>query len=205
MLTGQIKNYYEDEIKIIKSLDFEEINRAVNAIIDAYERDASIYVFGNGGSAATASHFVNDFNKGISENFAKKFNMICLCDNFSTIMAIANDISYEEVFRFQLTGRLTSLDLVIGISGSGNSANVIRAVEYAKEVGASVVGISGYQGGRLKQLSDFHMHVPVEDMQITEDIHMTFDHMMYRVITNYLKTKHEKTIEKVQGKKYAGL
>ncbi len=103
-------------------------------------------------------------------------------------MAIANDISYDEVFRFQLTGRLKPEDLVIGISGSGNSVNVIRAAEYAKEVGAGVVGISGFTGGRLWELSDFHMHVPVEDMQMTEDLHITFDHMMYRVISNYLKT-----------------
>ena len=108
--------------------------------------------------------------------------MVCLCDNFATVMAIANDISYDEVFRFQLRGNLKKDDLVIGISGSGNSANVINAVEYAKEVGAKVVGLSGYKGGKLKELADYHMHVPVEDMQVAEDIHMTFDHMMYRVL-----------------------
>lgn len=188
MLVNEIKDYYEKEKQLLEMLDFEEISKAVEAVICAYEREAQIYIFGNGGSAATASHFANDFNKGISEYLDKKFHMVCLCDNFATLMAIANDISYDEVFRFQLTGRLKPEDLVIGISGSGNSVNVIRAAEYAKEVGAGVVGISGFTGGRLWELSDFHMHVPIEDMQMTEDLHITFDHMMYRVISNYLKT-----------------
>ena len=189
MLIEKIKGYYEKEINIIRSIDFEEVGKAVGAIIDAYEREATIYIFGNGGSAATASHFANDFNKGISEGLDKKFCMICLCDNFATVMAIANDESYEEIFRFQLRGRLKPDDLVIGISGSGNSINVVNGIQYAKDVGAKTVGISGYTGGKLKELSDFHMHVPIEDMQITEDIHMTFDHMMYKVVLDYLKNR----------------
>lgn len=182
----KIKDYYEREIGIIRTLDFEELSNAVKAMIQAYEREGIIYIFGNGGSAATASHFANDFNKGISEQLAKKFRMICLCDNFATVMAIANDISYDEVFRFQLINRLKPTDLVIGISGSGNSANVINAIEYAKDIGTPTIGITGYGGGRLMELADFHMHCAIEDMQIVEDIHMTFDHMMYRVITDYL-------------------
>lgn len=189
MLINEIKKYYEREIKIIQSLDWEEVDKAVEAIIGAYEREATIYIFGNGGSASTASHYANDFNKGISEQIDKKFKFVCLCDNFATVMAIANDISFEDVFRFQLRGRLKMKDLAIGISGSGNSANVINGIEYAKEVGAKTIGISGYSGGKLKEITDYHMHCPVEDMQITEDIHLTFDHMMYRVISDYLMTK----------------
>lgn len=194
MLTEEIKNYYEREIAVMKSLDWVEIDRAVRAIIDAYEREATIYVLGNGGSAATASHFANDFNKGISGQFDKKFHMVCLCDNFATVMAIANDINYDEVFRFQLQGRLKRDDLIIGISGSGNSINVINAVQYAKEIGTPIVGVSGYTGGKLKELADYNFHASIEDMQITEDLHMTFDHMMYRVISEYLE-KREKRIE----------
>lgn len=186
MLVNEIKAYYKREIEIINSLNFEEIDKAIGAIIDAYERETTIFIFGNGGSAATAIHYANDFNKGISEYFEKKFNMICLCDNVATVMAIANDISYDEVFLFQLKNRLKSTDLVIGISGSGNSINVVKAVEYAREVGTPVLGITGYTGGKLRKLSDYHLHVPVDDMQITEDIHMTFDHMMYKVIGDLL-------------------
>lgn len=177
-----IRSYFEREIEVIKRLNIEDINAAVQAIWAAYEREATIYIFGNGGSAATASHYVCDFNKGISEKKEKKFNFVCLNDNYPQMMAIANDISYDEVFRFPLVNKLKPSDLVIGISGSGNSKNVIRAVEYAKEIGTPVVGITGYQGGKLKELADFHMDAMVDDMQISEDIHMIFDHMMYFVL-----------------------
>lgn len=179
-----IKGYFDREIEVIKRLNIDDINEAVNAIRSAYEREATIYIFGNGGSAATASHFVCDFNKGISENREKKFNFVCLNDNYPMMMAIANDFSYDEVFRYPLIGKLKPTDLVIGISGSGNSKNVINAVKYAKEIGTPVIGITGYHGGRLKDLSDYHMDVMEDDMQISEDIHMIFDHMMYSVITN---------------------
>lgn len=177
-----IKSYFDREIEVIKRLNIDDINEAVRAIWAAYEREATIYIFGNGGSAATASHYVCDFNKGISENKEKKFNFVCLNDNYPQMMAIANDISYDEIFRFPLINKLKSTDLVIGISGSGNSKNVIRAVEYAKEIGTPVIGITGYHGGKLKELSDYHMDAMEDDMQISEDIHMIFDHMIYYVL-----------------------
>ncbi len=177
-----IKGYFDREIEVIKKLNIEDINAAVGAILDAYEREATIYIFGNGGSAATASHFVCDFNKGISENKDKKFNFICLSDNTPMLTAISNDISYNEVFRYQLINKLKPTDLVIGISGSGNSKNVINAVEYARQIGTPVVGITGYSGGKLKEIADYHMDADIDDMQISEDIHMIFDHMMYFVL-----------------------
>lgn len=179
-----IKSYFDREIEAIKKLNLDDINAAVQAIWAAYEREATIYIFGNGGSAATASHYASDFNKGISEKKEKKFNFVCLNDNYAMLMAVANDISYDEVFRFPLINKLKPTDLVIGISGSGNSKNVIRAVEYAKEIGAPVVGITGYHGGKLKELADYHMDVMVDDMQISEDLHMVFDHMMYFVMNH---------------------
>lgn len=182
----QIKAYFEREKEVINSLNFDEIAEAVEAIKAAYEREATIYVFGNGGSSATASHFVCDFNKGICEKLDKKFNLICLSDNTPILTAIANDISYDDVFVFQLKNKLKSDDLILAISGSGNSKNVIKAVEYAREVGTKIVGITGYSGGKLKELSDYKMHVNIDDMQIAEDLHMAFDHMMYRVLTDNL-------------------
>ncbi len=184
--TKAIKEYYDREIRVIQSLNLEEISEAMNAIYDAYQKGGTIYVCGNGGSAATASHMQNDFNKGVSEYVEQKFNFCCLNDNYPTVMAIANDIGYEEVFRFQLINRLKENDLFIGISGSGNSKNVVNAALYAKECGIKVLGITGYKGGELKELADYKMHVPEEDMQIDEDIHMTFDHMMMKVFYNFL-------------------
>lgn len=194
-----IKEYYEREIECIKRFNLDEFNEAMNAILDTYENGGMIYVCGNGGSAATASHMQNDFNKGISEYVDKKFNFYCLSDNVSTMMAVANDIGYEEVFRFPLLGKITDKDLFIGISGSGNSKNVINAAEYAKECGAKVLGITGYSGGKLKEMADYRMHVDENDMQIAEDLHMTFDHMMMKILYNYL-TKGEITGNNVNDK-----
>ena len=194
-----IKEYYEREISVINRLNLDEINESMNAILDAYNRKGTIYICGNGGSASTASHFQNDFNKGISEYVDNKFNFYCLNDNVATIMAVANDIGYEEVFRFPLRNKITPNDLFIGISGSGNSKNVVNAAEYAKECGAKVVGITGYTGGKLKELADYKMHVDELDMQIDEDLHMTFDHMMMKIFYNYL-TKNEITGENINDK-----
>lgn len=144
-MENQIKNYFEREKEVISNLNYKEIAEAMQEIKAAYEREATIYVFGNGGSSATASHFVCDFNKGICEKQDKKFNLICLSDNTPIITAIANDISYDEIFSFQLKNKLKKDDLILAISGSGNSKNVIKAVEYAKEIGTKVVGITGTQ------------------------------------------------------------
>ncbi|WP_411678488.1 SIS domain-containing protein [Caproicibacter sp.] len=176
-----IAKYIDDEQKVLASLDVDAINEAMNLLEKAFQEEKMIYIFGNGGSSATASHYQNDFNKGVSEHTEKKFRFLCLNDNVPTVMAIANDIGFEEIFRFQLKGKLREGDLVVGISGSGNSKNVLNAVEYAKSCGNKVIGITGYDGGKLKKLSDVSLHVPVNSMQITEDVHMTFDHLIMSI------------------------
>jgi len=178
----EIKSYLEKEIEILNKLNLDEIDSFIEVLLETYENDGNIYIFGNGGSAATASHFANDFNKGISEYVDKKFRFMCLNDNVSTMLAIANDLSYEEVFSFQLRGRLRNNDLVIGISGSGNSKNIINAIETAKNNNIKTVGITGYDGGILAKLCDVSVNVPIKNMQITEDIHMVFDHMIMSIL-----------------------
>ena len=179
---NEIISYLEHEINTIRSLDVDAINNALNLLLEAYENGNAIFVFGNGGSSATASHFQNDFNKGVSERTEKKFNFRCLNDNVATLMAISNDIGFDEVFRFQLRGHIKPGDVIMAISGSGNSKNVINAVEYAKEQGCKIIGLTGFGGGKLKELSDVSLHAPVNSMQITEDIHMIFDHLMMSVL-----------------------
>ncbi len=176
-----IASYISLETAVLQELRTDQINDVLNILEQALEQEQNIYIFGNGGSAATASHFQNDFNKGVSEHTGKKFRFQCLNDNVATILAIANDIGYEEIFRFQLRGKVKKGDVVIAISGSGNSKNVLYAAEYAKENGAAVVGMTGFSGGRLKEICDYPLHVPVHSMQITEDIHMVFDHLMMSV------------------------
>ena len=179
--TKMIKDYIELEIEVLNSLDVDEIDAALCMLEKCMEEERNIYVFGNGGSSATASHFQNDFNKGVSEHTPKKFRFCCLNDNVPTVMAVANDIGFDEIFRFQLMGKLKPDDVIIAISGSGNSKNVINAVEYAKEHGCTIIGLTGYSGGKLKQLSDISLHAPVNSMQVTEDIHMIFDHLMMSI------------------------
>ena len=176
-----IHSYVDKEVEVLKSLDLNKINEALNLLEETMEAEKNIYIFGNGGSAATASHFQNDFNKGVSEYTEKKFRFMCLNDNVATLMAIANDIGYDEVFRFQLKGKLQEGDIVVAISGSGNSKNVLNAVEYARSCGNKIIGLTGYSGGKLLELSDISLHVPVNSLQITEDLHMVFDHLMMSV------------------------
>lgn len=176
-----IRTYLEKEIEVLQTLDIDAINGVLQLLERTLDSEGNIYIFGNGGSAATASHFQNDFNKGVSEYTEKKFRFQCLNDNVATLLAIANDIGYDEVFRFQLKGKLHPNDIIIAISGSGNSKNVLNAVEYAKSCGNIVVGITGYNGGKLKALCDYSLHAPVNSMQITEDIHMIFDHLMMSI------------------------
>lgn len=186
------KDYYKRLIVALENLDYKELDKAMNAILEHYEKETTIYVFGNGGSAATASHMMIDFNKGAGSLVKKQFDFVCLNDNVPTLTAIANDYCYEDIFVYQLQHRLKKHDLVIAISGSGNSKNILKAAKYVNEVGADLLSITGYDGGALKKISKYNMHVDVNDMQITEDVHMTFDHMMMQIFMNYL---HEKEVK----------
>ncbi len=187
--TEKIKDYINEEIEILKKLDVQEINRALNLLEKTRAAGGTIYSFGNGGSSSTASHFQNDFNKGVSEELETKYRVVCLNDNVATLMAIANDNGFERVFVQQLENKLTEKDLIVAISGSGNSKNVVLAVEYAKQCGVPVIGMTGYSGGRLKELADVSLHVPIDNMQITEDVHIIFNHMMMYILYNTLTGK----------------
>ena len=178
---NEIKDYIRREIETINALDIDSINDVMNLLEETRLNGKTVYVFGNGGSSATASHYQNDFNKGISEHIEQKYNFQCLNDNVATLMAIANDIGFEEVFRFQLKGHLKPGDVIFAISGSGNSKNVLNAVKYAKEQGNKVMGVTGYDGGELDRISDYHLRADVNSMQITEDVHMIFDHLIMAI------------------------
>ena len=188
----EINDYYDREKATIDKLDWKELNTAMNALLEAYEKGATVYVFGNGGSSATASHMVCDFNKGTCYDLDKKFKFVCLNDNIPVMMALANDTSFEDVFYYQLLDRIQKSDYVLAISGSGNSHNIIKAVTYAKGLGCKIIGMTGYDGGKLAKLSDYQLHVPADDMQITEDLHMGFDHMIMQIFWKYLAAKNGK-------------
>ncbi len=182
----EIKKYYEGLAATMAKLDYEEISKAMNALVDCYENGGTVYVFGNGGSSATASHMVCDFNKGVSMKKSKKFNFVCLSDNTPILTALANDVSYDDVFAYQIEKILNKNDLVLAISGSGNSKNIIKACNVAKEAGVKIIGMTGYDGGKLFEMADYHLHAPINDMMKAEDIHMSFDHMMATILLNVL-------------------
>ncbi len=181
-----IDRYFSRLKSTLDLVSRKELSDFMSLLLEALEGGKRIYIMGNGGSAATASHYVCDFNKGLSYGKARRFRFICLNDNFPTTMAYANDLSYELVFVEQLRNFLEPGDLVIGISGSGNSPNILKAVEYAGSVGATTIGITGYDGGKLKVAAEYGVNVPVHDMQISEDIHMILDHLIYSTFSRLL-------------------
>lgn len=186
---NEIVSYLTAERKAIESLDVSEIDTVFNILNDCLLNGKTVYVFGNGGSGSTASHMTNDFNKALFEKTNMVFDFRCLNDNMATILAVANDTDYSEIFRYQLEGRLNKDDVIIAFSGSGNSKNVINAVEYAKEVGATVVGFTGYDGGVLRKMSDYSFNTNICNMQITEDIHLIIEHLL---ISTFFETYGEK-------------
>lgn len=176
-----ITNYIDRLKTTLDNLDKNEIERFINELLKARDNGKNIFIMGNGGSASTASHFVCDFNKGMSYKQDKKFKFHCLNDNIATMLAYANDVSYDDVFVEQLKNFMEEGDLVIGISGSGNSKNVIKAIDYANQNGGVSIGLTGYDGGLLKKLAKYSVNANIKDMQISEDVHMMLGHMIYYI------------------------
>ncbi|MGB1735789.1 MAG: SIS domain-containing protein [Schleiferiaceae bacterium] len=165
--------HYIDLVKsTLDALDPKALEALVEAFHTTYEKGGNIYTMGNGGSGASASHAAGDFLKGASYGLDKRFRMICLNDNLPSMMAIANDIGWESIFVEPLKNFLSPNDLVIGISGSGNSKNVVNALEYANAQGATTVAMSGFKGGKISEIATINVHAPVMDMEVTEDVHM---------------------------------
>lgn len=182
--TQEITAYF-DRLKVtIDKISKSDLSDLMNVLVDAKESGKQIFIMGNGGSFATASHYVCDFNKGISMNQDKKFKFICLNDNIPSLMAYANDLSFEDIFVEQLKNFYQKGDIVIGISGSGNSMNVLKAIDYANENGGVTVGLTGYSGGQLIEMVQHNVHIPIDDMQIAEDLHMVLDHCMMKILSN---------------------
>ena len=181
--TEEIKTYIKMEEQVLKHLPVKDINMVMNVLEEARLSGRRIFICGNGGSASTASHYECDFNKGVSYDQEIEYDFECLSDNVPMMMAIANDISYDDIFVTPLRNKLKSGDVVIGISGSGNSENVVRAIRYGNETGAQTIAICGYGGGRIKELAKYNIHVNIDNMQIVEDMHLMLDHLMMYILS----------------------
>jgi len=176
------RQYLDELALVLKGFNLEQFEKIVSLILEAYEKDQKIFVMGNGGSGSTASHFACDINKGCCMDLEKKFKMICLNDNIPTMLALANDVSYDVVFEEQLKNFFSPGDLVIGISGSGNSENVLRAIRYANANGGRTAGMAGFAGGKLARLAQAAFVAEVDDMQKVEDLHIIVVHMLMQTI-----------------------
>ncbi len=155
-----------------------EIDKLIELILHAYKNEKMIFVIGNGGSAANASHFAQDLAKGTRKSLEqrKRIKALSLTDNLPFITALGNDDGYETIFEQQLRTFAQAGDLLIAISGSGNSPNIIKAVEWANKNGITTIGITGFNGGKLKQINTYSLHVPLDDMCTSEGIHSSIMH-----------------------------
>lgn len=180
-----VSNYLLAHARLGKELNTEAFERGIDMIKSAFSSDKKVLTCGNGGSASTASHYITDWNKMVNRITGKKFRGICLCDNVGLITAYGNDISYADVFSGQVDALMDEGDLLIAVSGSGNSPNVLKAVEAARRVGGKVLGIVGYNGGQLMPMCDHSVWVRSFDMQLCEDVHLMFGHMVMKTLCSF--------------------
>ena len=175
---------------VLSRIDREEVGAFISTLLDARSRGARIFFIGNGGSAATASHFANDVAIG-SDDYDRPFRALSLTDNVAVLTALGNDFGFDEVFVRQLRVLAESGDVLVAISASGNSANLISAVEYAASAGIRTVAITAFDGGRLRSLADLGVHVPTElgEYGPAEDAHMVLDHLTGAYLTRLVRSE----------------
>uniref|UniRef100_Q025U2 Sugar isomerase (SIS) n=1 Tax=Solibacter usitatus (strain Ellin6076) TaxID=234267 RepID=Q025U2_SOLUE len=186
------QTYKADLLKAVDTIDLARVDEAIQILSQARDENRRIFVCGNGGSASTASHFVCDMVKGASFNRASRFRIMALTDSLPTITAYSNDVSYECVFVEQLKNFAEPGDVLIAISGSGNSPNVLRAVEYANSLGCRTIALSGRDGGRLAPLAGLNIQVAHPHMGRIEDGHMVVMHMICYYFMDHEKVNQEK-------------
>lgn len=173
-----MRDYLRHHINTIASIDFEAFDKAHEILISTMKAGANIFIGGNGGSSSTASHFAVDWQKGVSRVLEFYPNVHCLTDNMPLVSAIANDISFEQIFAQQIDFLAKDGDVFLAISGSGNSVNIVRAVEVAKKKNVLTIGLTGFDGGLVGSLVQLNCLIPCHDIKVVEDLHLTFGHAL---------------------------
>lgn len=181
MVEKQIERYFQGLSQVLGQIPFGQIVRFVELLQQIREEGRSVFVFGNGGSAATASHFACDLGKGTVQEGKPRLRVVTLHE-IVTFSAYANDRGYEWVFAEPLLSLAHKGDMAVGISTSGNSPNILKAMEVARRLGLITVGLTGYDGGQLKSLVDLCIIVPSWDMQYVEDVHLSIIHAVFRAL-----------------------
>jgi D-sedoheptulose 7-phosphate isomerase len=180
MTTFTVSSYLNAHQELAQRLDIDAFQQGIEMIKSAYECGKKIITCGNGGSASTASHYITDWNKMVNLATGKKFRGVSLCDNVGLITAYGNDLSFADVFAGQVDALIDEGDLLVAVSGSGNSPNVIKAIESARREGGKVLGVVGYDGGKMMTMCDHSVWVPSFDMQLCEDVHLMLGHMVMK-------------------------
>jgi D-sedoheptulose 7-phosphate isomerase len=177
-----VSNYLEAHARLGQKLNIDTFQKGIDMIKAAFESGNKIITCGNGGSASTASHYITDWNKMVNLATGKKFRGVCLCDNVGLITAYGNDLAYEDVFAGQIDALMDEGDLLVAVSGSGNSPNIIKAIEAARRASGKVLGVIGYDGGKMMPMCDHSVWVQSFDMQLCEDVHLMFGHMVMKTL-----------------------
>ena len=187
----EIREFAQEYFDGIRSSIDEVDPAALTAISDvfreAWREGRRIFILGNGGSATTASHMATDLGKGTAQPGVKRFKVLSVTDNMSTVTAYANDLSYDDVFVEQLKNHLEPEDVVVGITGSGNSPNVLKAIAWAREQGAVTVGFIGFGGGKLASMVDHQITFASCNYGVVEDLHLSLNHILSQFFTRELE------------------
>lgn len=181
--------YFNYLQSVLKRIDTASIARFVATLLAARDRKAAVFFIGNGGSAATASHFANDIGIGTND-YDRPFRIVSLTDNVAVMTAIGNDFGYDQIFVRQLQVLGRPGDVVVGISASGNSPNLVKAFEYARTAEIKTVALTAFDGGKMKEMADEGVHVPTDPKEYgpAEDAHMILDHLVVSYLSRYVKT-----------------
>lgn len=174
-----IKSYTDVVAQTIAQINAEEFQKAIDILIECYRNDRQVFITGNGGSAGTANHFVCDFGKNaVQQPGKRRFRILSLVDNVEKITAFGNDVRFEEIFSQQLINLMNDGDALIVVTASGTSPDLLPACDYVKSRQGKVIGLTGFDGGKVKDYSDAHLNVPLTSYEQIEDIHLLFLHMM---------------------------
>lgn len=181
-----VTNYFNEEKTLINNVSITDFAKVIEILVEAYKQDKQIFIIGNGGSAATANHFAGDCSKNaITEKGKRHFRMISLSDSAEKITMYGNDFSFEEIFSQQLENLMNKKDVLISISASGNSKDLIRACEFAKTKQAKIICMNGFEGGKVKEYADVSLIVNTDSYERIEDLHMIFCHMIVCYFKNH--------------------
>ena len=189
-----VNTYFDNLVNAIGKMPFATIEQIVGALMGAYQSSRMIYVFGNGGSAALASHFACDLGKGAANGSAKRFQVLAFTDNVPLMTAWANDARYEDIFAQQLSNFVRPDDIAFAISCSGKSPNVLKALKVARDAGAFTIGLTGFKGGEMKDLCNLCLVIPSDNMQIIEDLHLSVTHAVFTALRTQICQEYDEAV-----------